>query len=103
MIQLFQTAALIAAMRGLFAVSGPTATSACTVVQVDATHFDATVTWSGFAVTNLDFLQGPTILAQSEIKRSRKGDVTVTLSTAPTAVQITGPKLGVRAACVLTA
>ena len=97
MIQLLQTAALIAALRG------PTATAACTVVQTDPTHFDVTVTWSGFAVSNLDFLQGPTILAQSDIKRSRKGDVTVTLSTQPTDVQITGPKLGVRAACLLIA
>ena len=101
MIQLLQTAVLIAAMRGPLAVSPPTATGACTVVQTDETHFDVTVTWSGFAVSDLDYLQGPAVLAHSDLKRSRKGDVTVTLSTAPTAVQITGPKLGLRSSCLL--
>jgi hypothetical protein len=98
MFQFLHMAALIAAM------ARPTPTAACTVVQVDETHFNATVTWSGFAVSSLDFLQGPTSLDQSELKHaSRRGDVTVTLSTTPTAVQLTGPKLGLHQACVLVA
>ena len=101
MFQFLQTAALIAAMRGLMAVHSPAPTAACTVVQVDETHFEVTASWSGFAVSDLEFLQGPEILAQSELKHgTRKGDVTVTLSTAPTVVQITGPKLGLRQVCV---
>lgn len=104
MFQFLQMAALIAALRGLGAAAPPTPTAACTVVQVDDTHFQVTTTWSGFSVTNLDFLQGPTVLAQSELKHpTRKGDVTITLSVSPTAVQITGSKLGFRQACSLVA
>ena len=102
MFQILQTAALIAAMRGLVAVSSPTPTAACSVVQVDETHFEVTATWSNFSVSGLEFLQGPEILAQSELKHgTRRGDVTVTLSVAPTAVQLTGPRLGLRQVCVL--
>ena len=102
MFQFLQMAALIAAMRGLGAAGPPTPTAACTVVQVDETHFDVTATWSGFSVSELDFLQGPTFMSQSLLKHgTRRGDVTITFSFLPTAVQLTGPKLGLRQACSL--
>jgi hypothetical protein len=84
--------------------SALTPTASCTVVQVDATHYDATVTWSKLSVAEVDFLQGSTLLSQTQFGRpTRSGTFTLTLSSAPTVAQLTGKTGGLRTVCSMGA
>ena len=98
MFQLLQTVLLAATV----ALSGPVAQSTCTVVQTDATHYEATVAWSGFAVTSMEIFQGSTVLAQSQLSKSRrKGSLTLQFSTQPTDAVLSGPNGRLHASCNL--
>ena len=81
-------------------LSAPAPTVSCTVAQVDATHYEATATWSGLFVTGLEFLQGSTVLAQSHFAHPlRNGSVTDTLLVAPDLVELIGKTLGAKTPC----
>ena len=84
----------------LVGLSSPAKAVSCTVTQVDATHYQATATWSGFSVIGLEFLQGTTVLYQSSFSHPiRNGSLTATLQSAPDLVELIGRTLGARTPC----
>jgi len=86
------------------ALSGPTRTSTCTVRQVDANSYEATVTWSGFSPTSIVFLQGSAVLSQSQLAHERRsGSLTETLQAAPSSVDVNGKKVALKTACSMVA
>jgi hypothetical protein len=81
-------------------LAAPTPTASCTVVQVDGTNYEATVTWSGISLVSLELLAGSTPLSQSVFGHpTRKGSVTLTVTSAPTVAQLTGKSLGLKTPC----
>jgi hypothetical protein len=84
----------------LVGLAAPAPGVSCTVLQLDATHYEATATWSGLSVTGLEFLQGSTVLLQSQFGHPiRNGSVTDTLLTAPDLVELIGKTLGAKTPC----
>ena len=97
-----KAAPAVSAATDLVGLSAPAPSVSCTVTQVDATHYDATATWSGISATGLEFLDGTTLLAQSVFTHPlRSGSLTVTLTTAPTLLEVIGKTLGVKTPCNL--
>jgi len=83
----------------LVGFSAPTPTASCTYTQVD-THYETTVTWSGFSATSLEVFNGSAPLVQSQFAHQmRSGNLTFSLNSAPTTAQVAGPKIGVRVPC----
>ena len=94
----------VSAAGDLVGASSPAPSVSCTVTQVDATHYDATATWSGLSVTGLQFFQGTTVLAQSVFAHPlRAGTVTLTMQLAPDLLELIGKTLGVKTPCSLVA
>lgn len=88
------------AVGDLVGLAAPGPTVSCTVAQVDATHYEATATWSGLSVIGLEFLQGSTVLSQSQFGHPiRNGSVTDTLLVAPDLVELIGKTLGAKTPC----
>ena len=82
--------------------SAPTPSGSCTVRQVDTNQYEATATWTDLFASSLVFRNGSATLAQTQFDHAVKsGSFTLTLSSAPTVVDIAGRKIGVRAACSL--
>ena len=97
-----EAAPAVSAAADLVGLAAPAPSVSCTVTQVDATHYDATATWSGISATGLEFLDGTTLLAQSVFTHPlRSGSLTVTLTTAPTLLEVIGKTLGVKTPCNL--
>lgn len=91
----------VGATPDLVALSAPVPTVSCSVTT-DGSSYDATVTWSDLTATSLEFLQGSTILAQSQFSHPlRNTSVTVSLRAAPTAVKLIGYPLGTKTLCSL--
>lgn len=89
-----------AAAENVVGLSAPSATASCTVVQLDATHFEVTATWSGLSVVGLELFNGAALLVQTQFSHPiRNGSVTDTILTAPTILQLNGKSLGVRTPC----
>lgn len=85
----------------LVGLSAPGPTVSCTVVQLDATHYEATATWSGLSVIGVEFFDGTTLLAQSAFGHPiRNGSITDTLIVAPTIVELIGKTLGAKTLCI---
>jgi hypothetical protein len=83
--------------------AAPTPTGSCTVRQVDVSSYEATASWTDLFATSLEFRNGSTPLSQTQFAHAVKsGSFTVTLSTAPTSVDMIGRKIGIRAACILS-
>src|SRR5512142_3148553 len=62
----------------------PLPTASCTDTQVDATHYDATATWKNLSAVSVEFLQGTTLLAETQFTHPKNsGKLTLTLTTAP--------------------
>ena len=103
MLGLLRTAVVVSAAAMQFVgFAAPTPTGSCTVRQIDTNQYEATATWTDLFASSLVFRNGSATLAQTEFAHAVKsGSFTVTLSSAPTVVDITGRKIGVRAACSL--
>lgn len=87
----------------LVAMSAPAPTASCSYTQLGTTSYQATATWSGFSVTAYDFLDATGSLAQGQLTHPlRSGSVTLTLSAAPTEVDLTGKTIGTKTLCILT-
>lgn len=93
----------VSAARDLVGLSAPAPSVSCTVTQVDATHYDATATWSGISATGLEFLDSNNdVIAQSQFTHPlRNGSITDTLTTVPTLVELIGRTLGAKTPCTL--
>jgi hypothetical protein len=90
-----------AATGNLVGLSAPAPTVSC-MVTTDGSTYAATVTWSDLTVTSFEFLNGSSVLTQSELSHPlRNGSVTVTLTVAPTLVELIGVQLGARTLCHL--
>jgi hypothetical protein len=92
-----------AVQRDVVNASKPLPSISCTVTQVDATHFDATVAWRGTSVFEIQFFQGTTLLATSQFTRPKKsGSVTLRLGTAPDNAVVGGNPVGAKVLCLLS-
>jgi hypothetical protein len=94
-------AAPVARTGNLAALAAPQPSASCTYT-FDGSVYSTTVTWSGFSVTSIDvFTSGSTQpVVQATMHPTRSGSRTFPLSVAPSFANVTGPKNGLRPACV---
>ena len=91
-----------AAPAGDVAVAASTAPSASCTVTPNGAGYDVTVAWSGLSVTSIDLWQvnGTQPLAHADLAQpTRKGSLTLTLTSAPDYAQVTGLQTGFKVVC----
>lgn len=92
-----------AATDDIAASPNKTPTATCTVTQVDATHYQATATWSNISPFEIQFRQGETVLASWVFKHAKKtGSVTSTVFAAPDNAIIAANPTGLKVLCSLS-